>query len=304
MGTGSQAITGLNAGTAYFLYPFWDESSSTVKFVSSASLVNPATIIPGAQFENLTGALGYVNTTTNLTRPTACSFEMWFLGTLSANYNLGCFDSLQTGQPGTEDFTILISAGSISWTPGTSGIRNSIKYNDGSWHHILGTYDGTTAFLYVDGIQTGTAAVTALASFTGWWRISQADFAGGNFVTIGRAAVYPTALTGTQAASHFTTMKNSGLATYDALVAADGASYYWKLNETVGTTAADSIGVNTGTYNGTFTLNQTKALLSSVGSPAYCWLAANIQAQQTQALQGHAPLSAGTMATATPASGT
>jgi hypothetical protein len=32
--------------------------------------------------------------------------------------------------------------------------------NDGSWHHILGTYDGTTAYIYIDGKQAASGART------------------------------------------------------------------------------------------------------------------------------------------------
>lgn len=46
-------------------------------------------------------------------------------------------------------------------------------------------------------------------------------------------------------------------ATYDSTVLGDSPSYFWKLLEASGTSAADSAGTNTGTYTGGFTLNQT-----------------------------------------------
>jgi trimeric autotransporter adhesin len=47
---------------------------------------------------------------------------------------------------------------------------------------------------------------------------------------------------------------------YPAQVVADGASAYWRLGETSGTTANDSIGTAHGTISGGVTLNQTGAL--------------------------------------------
>lgn len=53
---------------------------------------------------------------------------------------------------------------------------------------------------------------------------------------------------------------------YAAEVLADGPVSYWKLDETSGTTAADSVGGNNGTYTGGYTLNQTG--IPSTGRPA------------------------------------
>jgi|SRR5262245_2498886 len=47
---------------------------------------------------------------------------------------------------------------------------------------------------------------------------------------------------------------------YPARVVADGASAYWRLNETTGTTAVDVIGGNNGTISGGVTLGQSGAL--------------------------------------------
>ncbi len=36
------------------------------------------------------------------------------------------------------------------------GVVGTIKLNDGVWHHVVGTYDGTNTTIYVDGKQDGT----------------------------------------------------------------------------------------------------------------------------------------------------
>lgn len=45
--------------------------------------------------------------------------------------------------------------------------------------------------------------------------------------------------------------------TYDQLIVATGPVSYWPLNESSGTTAVDLMGVNNGTYNGSYTLGAT-----------------------------------------------
>src|SRR4029077_19862940 len=90
---------------------------------------------------------------------------------------------------------------------------------------------------------------------------------------------------------------------YAAQVASDGGTYLWELNETSGTTAADSIDSNPGTYRGGFTLNQTTPLLEPVGSPAIAWTEPIAQAAQEQNFQGNISLSVGNMSAATPTSG-
>ncbi len=54
---------------------------------------------------------------------------------------------------------------------------------------------------------------------------------------------------------------SSSSSTYATVVKADSPRAYWRLGETSGTSAADQSGnANTGTYGGTFTLNQSGAL--------------------------------------------
>jgi hypothetical protein len=41
------------------------------------------------------------------------------------------------------------------------------EYEDTNWHHIVGTFDGTTAKLYVDGNLTGSAPLTGIVQPNG-----------------------------------------------------------------------------------------------------------------------------------------
>lgn len=306
-GSSSQTITGLSAGTTYNFIGYWDESSSTLNWVSSASLLNPFTTVTGAEFDTSATVPGYMSSTTSLTRPTSVSVECWFRSVNNvAGQPLAEFCLNQTGAPSTTDFILeVLGGGAIEWFPGTTGVTSSATYIDGGWHHLVGTYDGTTAKLYVDGAQVASGAVTAAGSFSGFWRLAYSVASNTDKVVISRAAIYSgIVLSATQVSNHYNNMVISGTATYDSTVLADAATYFWKLIETSGTSAADSADSNTGTYQntGNIILNQSQQLTVSQGSPAIAWKGVPIQAVQISVLQGHVSL--GILNASTPASGT
>ncbi len=76
-----------------------------------------------------------------------------------------------------------------------------------AWHHVVGTFDGTAATLYVDGVAAGSAAVTgAYQPQTGnVLEIAQGE-PGDNLYFPGQleeAAVYGTALSPAQVQRHY-----------------------------------------------------------------------------------------------------
>jgi hypothetical protein len=77
------------------------------------------------------------------------------------------------------------------------------------------------------------------------------------------------------------------------------------LNETSGTTAADAVGGNTGTDQGTNTLNVAEDVFSGIaGTPAIAFTANKFLAVQQQNLQSRIALSPGPIQITTPTSGT
>ena len=307
-GSDSQAITGLTAGITYNFLPYWDEALATLAFVESSGLSNPLVIITGAQFTQGVSP-GYVSTTTNLTRPSSLSIEGWFHSNSGGEVDFFRFNSNQTGTHigGTTDFLLSmgdITAGKVSWGPGTAVITSPASYDDDQWHYVVATYDGTTAILYVDGTQVATGAVTADGSFTGWWRLATYLNTAVSGI-LAHCAVYSgVILTAAQVLTHFNTMLVSGVSTYETLVANDGATAYWRLVETSGTVAADSVGSNTGTYQNptSIALNQSQQADASQGTPPIAWSGVPIQATQTAVLQGRVSL--GVLTASTPATGT
>lgn len=94
--------------------------------------------------------------------------------------------------------------------------RTPRTYNDGRWHQVTATYDGTTMSLYVDGSLAVSGPATASAPLTGYFRVGSEDLSGITHVfganttnktapnsyvfagSIDEAAVYPTVLTASQ----------------------------------------------------------------------------------------------------------
>ena len=83
--------------------------------------------------------------------------------------------------------------------------------NDGSWHHIVGTYDGTTVRLYVDGAEVTNSALSGGVVNSGSGaRLKLALFSGSATLqgSIDEVAIYRAALSAAQVLAHY----NAGLA--------------------------------------------------------------------------------------------
>jgi Concanavalin A-like lectin/glucanases superfamily len=131
-----------------------------------------------------------------------------------------------------------------------------------SWAHVVGTYDGSTATLYVNGLSTGTPAtsVTVSANTTRPLGIGATDTGGtwaGFFPgSIDEAAVYSSSLSSTRVQAHYL-MGRSYLDTVKDSSAID----FWRLGESSNANpAADSVGSNPGSYVSSPAVGQTGAL--------------------------------------------
>ena len=148
----------------------------------------------------------------------------------------------------------------------------------GLTYHVVGTYDGGTQRLYVNGVQVAsipaTGAVTANANpvLIGSWD------GGGEFAaaTIDDVAVYAKVLTAAQVTNHFTQGTAAPpppppppppASAYRAAIVADGPVVYWRLGEASGMAATDAIGANVGTYANGVALGAA-SLTSDATNPA------------------------------------
>ena len=91
----------------------------------------------------------------------------------------------------TIDFRVWVAgtARILTWTPPAS-------FDITQWHHYAGSYDGTTARFYVDGIQRATALASGIAApDTGPLHIGRDDdWPRNGSAYIDDIAIYPTAL--------------------------------------------------------------------------------------------------------------
>lgn len=215
-------------------------SSNNGTYVGGVSLANstPVTNV-GAVAETLNGSTGYVRINNesayDLTGP--MSVSLWI--------KVNSFDAKEQ---------TIISKGDSAWRierrnnnnylrfvlQGPGQVQGNINVNDGQWHHVVGVYTGSQMQLYVDNVldqqnnRNGAIATNNYQVNIG----NNAEASGREFDgSIYGVRVYNRALTPADVA----TLYNPPL-----LVA------HWKLNETSGTTAADSSGFNhTGTVTGT-----------------------------------------------------
>jgi hypothetical protein len=90
--------------------------------------------------------------------------------TLSAWVKISTAGSYYIYRWRTSGIALLAGTSATVWfynsTPTQRAVTSSgITVNDNNWHHIAGTYDGTTLIIYVDGISRGTNVITDTISY-------------------------------------------------------------------------------------------------------------------------------------------
>lgn len=122
------------------------------------------------------GSDDYLSTTYQI-YPTVfpISISAWFK---TASSEGGCIvghGNNQTGvSTGYEILLYLTDAGKIVWgyKSGSYACKSATGFNDGQWHHVIGTSNDTTGKqLFVDGVLVATHTNTAQSYQIGYWRI-------------------------------------------------------------------------------------------------------------------------------------
>ncbi len=159
---------------------------------------------------------GYVNQSASLSSGTAFSLETWFRTSRTSG---GALLSLITSS-GVDRSLYLGSDGKVRFGVGGSAlVTSATALNDGQWHHVVYTHASTgsgKAKLYVDGALVASANSGNIGTATGSWRAGQAawsstwpgspdQFFRGDLDEI---AVYPSTLTATEVADHYTASGN------------------------------------------------------------------------------------------------
>ena len=221
------------------------------------------------------GSTGFISSSTKVNTPNAYSVEAWVKTTTTNGGKIIGFGDRQLGfdfngnpalSSSYDKQIYMRNDGKLVfgvWVGFADTLTSTASYNDGQYHHIVGTQGPSGMALYVDGVRIARNGQSTSQDYAGYWRVGGDNlggwpnqpnspfFAG----TIDDVAVYPTALARTDVVDHYVA---SGRAAPPSVVPADayGASVFndspinfWRLDETTGDTAADtSDSGNTGQY--------------------------------------------------------
>ena len=143
----------------------------------------------------------------------AVTLEGWVRTTSTSQQTLLSYGGTGSGQSlslmtstaqtyGDGDFGVVTNGGSYWFTP-------SRPVDDGNWHLLDVTYNGSTVTGYMDGVAVGTAYTSVTLSTTagsidvGGLVWCSCDNVQGSTSGLDEVALYPSALTGTQVVNHF-----------------------------------------------------------------------------------------------------
>ncbi len=220
----------------------------------------------GVRFD---GATGYITSETAVPSPTSFTVEAWVnTQTTSGGRILGFgnsrggldFNANPVNSSNYDKQLYMTNDGRLVfgvYRDGVYQITTQGAFNDGQWHHVVGTQGPGGMTLYVDGVRRGRNGQTQNQGYTGFWRVggdslggwpdqpASSYFAG----TVDEVAVYPTALPQASVVAHYNATGRTAAVPpspsdpYGASVVADGPSYFWRLDDAAGSsTAADSSG--------------------------------------------------------------
>ncbi|WP_394553141.1 LamG-like jellyroll fold domain-containing protein [Agromyces sp. MMS24-JH15] len=181
--------------------------------------------------------------------------EAWFKTTSTSGGKIVGYGSAASGDSSSYDRHIFMTPqGKLTFGvyPNESKTLQTAKsYNDGTWHHVVGTLGTDGMQLFVDGRRVGTNPdVTWAQAYWGYWRIGGDNSWDGdrNFRgTIDEVAVYPAPLTADQVVEHYVASGREPAAVpkapadaYGAAVFSADPTVYLRLGEAAGSTAKDA----------------------------------------------------------------
>ncbi len=148
-----------------------DSSPNALSGTSTAIADASTSIIPKAATLNGTSSIVTIPNASAL-NPSFISVEAWVKTT-----STGLCSILSKDNSGSVNrvWQFRVNAGKVEFIPfnatANANVVSTAVVNDGQFHHVCGTWDGTTARVYVDGVQSGSVA------FSGSLRTGQANAA-------------------------------------------------------------------------------------------------------------------------------
>lgn len=221
--------------------------------------------------------------------PNQFSLEAWFKTTSTSGGHIVGYGTHKTSTgSGWQDRAIYINhSGRVSFGVYTDAVKAVTTpgggYNDGQWHHVVGTVGPQGLRLYLDAkLVASRADATTARYYSGVWRL------GGNSVgsgwpsaptslwlagSIDEVAIYGTVLSPSRIAAHYVAggktspLPASPTDAYGKAVFDLGPDIYWRLNESSGSSATDaSTSLNTGNVTGGLSWGSAGALSGYTGT--------------------------------------
>ncbi|GAA4359798.1 PKD domain-containing protein [Angustibacter luteus] len=203
-----------------------------------------------------------------VTAPDTFSAEAWFKTTTTSGGKILGFGGSTTGLSGNYDRHVyMTNDGKLTfgtWLGFPAIVTSAQSYNDGQWHHVVGTLGSAGEFLYVDGKRVGAnGGIHSGQPYDGYWRIGGDNIGGwpgdkssnGFQGDIDDVAIYPSQLTFAQVRSHYSLSGRTlpgtrpadtyGQAVYDA-----EPDLYWRLGDAAGTAVDSTPNGQDGAYTG------------------------------------------------------
>lgn len=216
-----------------------DETSGTIAhdisgngnngtITGGVTLGQPGAIADGDTAMKFNGSSGYIGTSYVQTSVTSYSIEAWVSTTDAPTGSVPIVSDRGSGSGLSLTLAMPFgSGGNVAFGCDSNGIfiglQSSGEYNDGKWHHVVGTWDGQSDVavsssqfsLYVDGVEASAiddniGSATAPLSGLGGTQIAYSVWGYFNGL-IDEVAIYNYALTAEQVQEHYNAGKTGVL---------------------------------------------------------------------------------------------
>ena len=149
----------------------------------------------------------------NFASSNGVTLALWFRSAGTNDYSGMFFSRLSNGTSVGGLNTFPNGGVRFRGTNGQPGVDSSTGFFDGRWHHVLGTYDGTTSKIYIDGALASSTAISGSVSYRGTLEIGRDSITGIRFFNgaIDDVLVYDRALSESEIAGLFGDHDSDGL---------------------------------------------------------------------------------------------
>jgi hypothetical protein len=174
----------------------------------------PAAVSGASTAVSLNGTDEQIHSDKRQEVPGAFTVETWFKTTTRLGGKLIGFGNRTTRASGNYDKHLyMTNTGNVVfgvYAGGTRTLTSLGSYNNGAWHHAVGTQGPDGMRLYIDGKLVGSNSVTTNQQYAGYWHVGADNLTGwplrptSSYFAgqLDEAAVYPKALTAAQVARH------------------------------------------------------------------------------------------------------